>query len=737
MLKLEGIVEDIIFRNEVNSYTVAVLNTTDGNATIVGYAPFINIGETINVEGDWVYHPIYGEQLEFKNISLVVPTSINGIEKYLSSGLIPYIGPKTAKRIVEKFGLDSLDIIQKNPERLKEIEGIGDKKLKKIVEAFKEQGELRDIMVFLQQYGISTNYGIKIYKKYGKDTINIISENPYRLAEDIYGIGFKTADKIAQNMGISLESPYRIEGGIRYSINKFAGNGHTYVPKDELIKASSHLLDINEDLIEASIRDLAIKGILHIMNKDEEVIVYYTPYHIAENNVARKIIELSRIELDPINIDIEKAISIIEGEDGIIFADKQREAIEESISNGIMVMTGGPGTGKTTIINAIIKIFEDQGLTVHLAAPTGRAAKRMTETTGKEAKTIHRLLEYSYMEEEMAFGLNEESPLITDLLIIDEASMIDILLMNNLLKAIVPGTRLILVGDVDQLPSVGAGNVLKDIIESKVVKVVKLDEIFRQAEESMIVVNAHRINKGEYPYLNKKDKDFFFIRENNPKDIVKIILDLCKDRLPNFYNIDPLKDIQVLTPMKKGDAGTNALNKYLQEVLNPKSFGKSEKQIGDEIFRTGDKVMQIKNNYSTEWEIVRDGEVIEKGEGVYNGDFGFILDICENTSTMKVLFDEEKEVEYSFNQLDELKLSYATTVHKSQGSEFPVVIMPIYWGPPMLLTRNLLYTAITRAKNLVVLVGEEKYLRAMIANNKITKRYSSLDYKMRNIITMF
>lgn len=737
MLKLEGVVEDIIFRNEVNSYTVAVLNTRDGDATIVGYAPFINIGETINVEGDWVYHPVYGEQLEFTNMSLVVPTDLNGIEKYLSSGLIPYIGPKTAKRIVEKFGLDSLDIIQYNPERLKEIDGIGDKKLKKIVEAFEEQGELRNIMVFLQQYGITANYGIKIYKKYGKDTVNIISENPYRLAEDIYGIGFKTADKIAQNMGISLESPYRIEGGIRYTINRFAGNGHSYVPMAELIESSSFLLEIGENLIESSIRDLAIKGVLHIMNKDDETIVYYTPYHIAENNVARKVVELSRVELEKLNINMERAIATIEGEDGIVFADRQREAIEESISNGVMVMTGGPGTGKTTIINAIIKIFEDEGLVVHLAAPTGRAAKRMTETTGKEAKTIHRLLEYSYMEEDMAFGLNEESPLETDLLIIDEASMIDIILMNNLLKALVPGTRLILVGDVDQLPSVGAGNVLKDIIESKVVKVVELNEIFRQAEESMIVVNAHRINKGEYPHLNVKNKDFFFIRENKAQNIVNIILDLCKTRLPDFYKIDFLKDIQILTPMKKGDVGINALNKHLQETLNPKTFGKPEKQIGDEIFRVGDKVMQIKNNYSTEWEIVKDGAIVEKGEGVYNGDFGYILDICEDTSSLKVLFDEEKEVEYSFSELDELKLSYATTVHKSQGSEFPIVIMPIYWGPPMLLTRNLLYTAITRAKNLVVLVGEEKYLRSMIANNKITKRYSGLDYKIRNIMNVF
>ena len=737
MLSLEGVVEDIIFRNEVNSYTVAVLNTSDGEATIVGYAPFINIGETITVEGDWVYHPNYGEQLEFTNISLVVPSTINGIEKYLSSGMIPYIGPKTAKKIVEKFGLDTLDIIQFNPERLKEIEGIGDKKLKKIVEAFEEQGELRNIMVFLQQYGITANYGIKIYKKYGKDTVNIISENPYRLAEDIYGIGFKTADKIAQNMGISLNSPYRIEGGIRYSINKFAGNGHTYVPKEELKEATFNLLNVDRDLIEEAIRNLAIKGILHIMDKDGELIVYYTPYHVAENNVARKIVELSRVELDILDIDIEKSIYEIEGEDGIVFAQKQREAIEESISNGVMVMTGGPGTGKTTIINAIIKIFEDQGLTVHLAAPTGRAAKRMTETTGKEAKTIHRLLEYSHMEEDMAFGLNEESPLITDLLIIDEASMIDILLMNNLLKAINPGTRLILVGDIDQLPSVGPGNVLRDIIESAIVKVVKLDEIFRQGEESMIVVNAHRINHGEYPFLNEKDKDFYFIREENTKNIVNIILDLCKARLPNFYGIDSLKDIQILTPMKKGDVGINALNKHLQDSLNPQSYNKSEKQIGDEIFRVGDKVMQIKNNYSTEWEIVRDGEIVEKGEGVYNGDFGYILDIDKENNTILVLFDEEKEVEYTFSQLDELKLSYATTVHKSQGSEFKVVIMPIYWGPPMLLTRNLLYTAITRAKDLVVLVGEERYLRNMINNNRIAKRYSSLDTKIRNIMTMF
>lgn len=730
-------VEDIIYRNESNTYTVATLETTDGNATIVGYIPFINMGETLRVEGEWIYHSTYGEQLEIQNVSIVVPSTINGIEKYLSSGLIPYIGPKTAKRIVEKFGLDALDIIQYNPERLKEIEGIGDKKLEKIVEAFEEQGELRHIMVFLQQYGITANYGVRIYKKYGKDTINIISENPYKLSEDVFGIGFKTADKIAQKMGISQESPYRIQGGIRYTILKYAGNGHSYVPKEELLSSTSELLEVATNLVEESIRDLAIKGDIHLLNLQDKVLVYYTPFHVAENNVSRKIVELSRVELDSIEIDLDKEIKKVEGEDGILFATKQIEAIKESVDNGMVVITGGPGTGKTTTINAIIKIFEDQGLTVLLAAPTGRAAKRMTETTGREAKTIHRLLEYSFMEEDMAFGINEESPLETDLLIIDEASMIDILLMNSLLKAVLPGTRLILVGDVDQLPSVGAGNVLNDIIESGVVKVVKLDEIFRQAEESMIVVNAHRINKGEKPYLNEKEKDFYFIRLNNPEHIVTTVLDLCKERLPSYYGVDSLKDIQVLTPMKKGDVGTNALNKHLQNTLNPKVYGKKEKIIGDELFRVGDKVMQIKNNYTTEWEIIKDGAVHEKGEGVFNGDFGFILDIDDEGSTIKVLFDDEKEVEYGFSQLDELKLSYATTVHKSQGSEFPVVVMPIYWGPPMLLTRNLLYTAITRAKKLVVLVGEERYLRTMIANNRITKRYSSLDYKIRNIMTIF
>ncbi len=738
LLILEGTIEEIRFRNESNGYTIAKLNTSDGLVTIVGNAPFITIEETVKVEGEWVYHPTYGEQLSFTNITSVVPSTLTGIENYLSSGLIPHIGPKTAKKIVEKFGLDSLEIIQYNPERLKEIDGIGDKKLSRIMEAYEEQRELRDAMVFLQQYDITVNYGIRIYKKYGKETVNIVKENPYRLSEDIYGIGFKTADRIAHNMGINKESSHRTEAGVKYTIMEFAGNGHCYVPKEELIQRTQKLLDVEGNLIEEGIRNLALRGILNLIKDGEEVLVYYTPFHVAENNVSRKLTELSQVKLKQFEIDIDKEIRKIEEKEDIYFAEKQVLAIKESLNNGLVVITGGPGTGKTTIINAIIKICEDLELSVQLAAPTGRAAKRMTETTGKEAKTIHRLLEYSFVEEtDMAFGKDEDSPIETDLLIIDEASMIDILLANSLLKAITPGTRVILVGDIDQLPSVGAGNVLKDIIDSGAIKVVTLDEIFRQSQESMIVINAHKINSGEAPILNEKDKDFFFLTKESTGKILDTILELCEERLPSFYGVDKVKDIQVLTPMKKGEVGINSLNKHLQSILNPKANNKPEKKIGDELFRVGDKVMQIKNNYTTEWKIIRDGVEIEKGEGVFNGDFGFIIDIDEEERIIKVLFDEEKEVEYEYNQLDELKLAYATTVHKSQGSEFPVVVMPISWGPPMLLTRNLLYTAITRAKKLVVLVGDEKYLSMMIKNNRITKRYSALDKKIRNYLSVF
>ena len=739
LLVIEGIIEEIIFRNDTNGYTVARLNTSDGTITIVGNAAIINLEEMVEIEGDWVYHDRFGEQFSFTTIKTTIPSTLKGIENYLSSGLIPNIGPKTAKNIVERFGLDALDIIQYNPERLKEIPGIGDKKLEKISKAYEEHRELRDIMVYLQQYDITVNNGIKIYKKYGKDTINIISQNPYQLSEDVQGIGFKTADIIAKRMGISEISPFRIEAGLKFTMMNSAGEGHCYLPKEELMTKASKILNVEIDSIEESIRNLALRNNFYIVNEGDTALVYYMPYHTAENNVARKIIELSRVDFGELEVDIDKEIKKIEGHEEICFGNKQMLAIRESINNGVIIITGGPGTGKTTTINAIIKIYEDLGLNVVLAAPTGRAAKRMTETTGRESQTIHRLLELSFMdmEDEMAFNKDEDSPIDGDVLIIDEASMIDILLMNSLLKAINPGTRVVLVGDVDQLPSVGPGNVLNDLITSGCIKVVMLDEIFRQAEESMIIVNAHRINKGEAPILNEKDKDFFFMTESSTQSTIDTIISLIKDRLPSYYGVDPIKDIQILTPMKKGDVGINSLNKHLQGALNPGNDKRAEKHIGDVIYRIGDKIMQIKNNYKLKWKLMKDGMEVDEGEGVFNGDLGYITGIDNEENTITVLFDDEKKVEYEFSELDEIKLSYATTVHKAQGSEFPVVIMPIHWGPPMLLTRNLIYTAITRARQLVVLVGETKYLNMMIQNDKIANRYSSLEKKIRDFLTGF
>lgn len=737
MLTIEGVIEDIIFRNEDNGYTVAKLNSSDGSVTIVGNAAFINIDEMVEVRGEWIYHDKFGEQLQFETIKTTIPSTLKGIENYLASGILPYVGPKTAKNIVNEFGEDSLDIIQYNPERLKKIPGIGEKKIEKITAAYEEQREVKDIMVYLQGFNITVNNAIKIYKKYGKDTVGVINENPYRLSEDIHGIGFKTSDALAREMGIGLDSPYRIEAGLKFTMMKSSGDGHCYLPKDELLYKTSHLLQVETSLIEESIRDLIFKKNFHIVNELETSLVYYMPFHVAENNVARKIVELSKVDFTDLQVDVEKEIKRIEDEEEIEFHSKQLIAIKEAVEDGVVIITGGPGTGKTTTINAIINIFEDLEMNVVLAAPTGRAAKRMTETTGRESKTIHRLLEFAYMEEDMGFNRDEDSPIEADVIIIDESSMIDILLMNSLLKAINEGTRIILVGDIDQLPSVGAGNVLRDIINSESIRVVMLDKIFRQAEESMIVVNAHKINRGEIPILNGKDKDFYFLSQPNSSSTLNTIIGLNNERLPKYYDYDPLKDIQILTPMKKGDVGTKSLNKKLQETLNPKSTFKAEKKIGDEVFRVGDKVMQVKNNYNLEWKKIVGNMTVDKGEGVFNGDFGYIESIDHEANNLKVLFDDERLVEYSFNGLDELKLSYAITVHKSQGSEFPVVIMPVHWGPPMLLTRNLIYTGITRARELVVLVGEVKFLQMMIKNNRIAKRYSSLDKKIKEYIEVF
>ncbi len=736
---IRGTVFEIIFRNEDNGYTVALLETEDNMLTITGVFSSIIQGEAIEVHGNMTNHPRYGEQFKVEVYELVLPSTSEGIEKYLASGLIKGIGKATAQKIVEKFKEDTFKTIQYEPEKLCKIEGIGKKKAAVIAESFLEQIDLKEIMLFLQKYGISPSYGVKIYKSYGKDTINKVRSNPYQLTEDIYGIGFKLADKIAETMGIEQQSPFRISAGIKFILMEYASKGHSYVPKHSLINNACSLLHLQENIIQSEISNMAFQEKLYIDIINNESCVYYLPYFYAETNVCKKLIELACVDFDIDKEDIKNKISTIEKETQLILADNQKEAVYQAISNGVTVITGGPGTGKTTTINAIIKIYEILKKKIGLCAPTGRAAKRITETSGKEAKTIHRLLEYSYGEEEnsLSFSKNEETPLDYDVIIIDEMSMVDILLMNSLLKAIVKGTRLILVGDTDQLPSVGAGNVLKDIIDSNIIKVVELNKIFRQAQESMIVVNAHKINKGEHPIFNIKDNDFYFMREKTNEKVLETIVGLCTNRLPSHYNLDPLKDIQVLSPMKKGTIGVIELNNKLQAVLNPPAKHKKEKKAGGYVFRTGDKIMQIKNNYQAKWTITHSDNTKEDGEGIYNGDIGYITFIDELEQQLWAEFDQNKEVVYNFNQLDELILAYAATVHKSQGSEFPAVIMPIAWGPPMLLTRNLLYTAITRAKHLVVLVGYEKYLSTMIENNRISKRYSALDLRLSSIKELY
>ncbi len=735
-MEIQGIVEDIIYRNESNGYTVGKLYTSDGSITFVGQVPYIQNDQAVLLNGEWIYHNKFGEQFQFESMETIMPTTTKGIENYLGSGLIPHIGPKTAKRIVDKFGEKALDIIQYYPERLLEIEGIGKKKLKVIMESFDEQREIREVMVALQEFNISPNQSMKIYKEYGTETLKVIRENPYRLAEDIHGMGFRTADEIAEKVGLEKSSPHRLQAGLKYVVTRAAGEGHCYLPEGELLDKAAGLLQIRSEDLNDPLTSLLLSKSFHLVQSGEERIVYYMPYHMAENSVAKVLVELSLVEQDEIVADMEKALDNLEKNQEFSFGKKQRDAVQSVLQNGVTVITGGPGTGKTTIINAIIALMEAEKKEILLAAPTGRAAKRITETTGREARTIHRLLEISFQDDNLQFNKNEEEPLDADVVIVDETSMVDILLMNQLLRAIKPGTRLVLVGDVDQLPSVGAGNVLRDIINSGVIKVVILDEIFRQGEESMIIVNAHLVNKGEKPVLNIKDKDFFFMSKDSGIEVRDTIVQLCLHRLPDFYGLDPIRDIQVLSPMRKGDSGVTALNKALQEAINPPSPRKNEKAMGDELFREGDKVMQIKNNYKASWVIKKDGIKTEEGEGVFNGDFGYVQLIDQDEGILQVVFDDDREVEYQFTQLDELRLAYATTIHKSQGSEFPAVVIPVFSGPPMLLTRNLLYTAITRARDLVVLVGHHRYLNQMIRNNLITERYSSLDRKMREYLNI-
>ena len=738
-MEIQGVVDQIVYKNDDNGYVVLKLKTKDDLIAAVGYVPFITEGQRVKIEGKWVIHPTFGQQVKIKSCEEILPSNIEGIERYLSSGLIPGIGPVTAKNIVKKFGEDSLDIIEMNPGKLKEVDGIGEKKAFAISEAFKEQRELKNVMVFLQTYGVSTAYGIKIFKKYGQNTINTVRENPYKLCEDISGIGFKTADRIARNLGMPLNSIERAKAGIKYILYSFTANGHTYLPMKNLLFESKRLLNIPEEIIKEAVsisaasKDIVIEG-----EEYSSTNVYLSSFYYAELGVARRLIEISLSGTEKNLYGIDEEINSYEKENNIEFADEQRQAITAGVKEGLCIITGGPGTGKTTIIKCMIRIFEKMGLTVVLGAPTGRAAKRITETTGREAKTIHRLLEMEFIssDDSPSFVRDEGNPIEADVIIIDEASMIDILLMNSLLKALAPGAKLILVGDVDQLPSVGPGNVLRDMIESKVITTVRLRHIYRQADESLITVNAHRINDGEMPFLNDRDKDFFFIQRNANHEIVDEILDLIKNRLPFFKDgFDPIKDMQILSPTRKGEIGIYNLNKRIQEILNPPSKDKAERDLKDFIFREGDKVMQIKNNYNLEWTKIN-GSGEASGTGVFNGDIGYIKEIDNENKRLLVVFDDDRQVYYDFINLDELELAYAITIHKSQGSEFKVVLIPISYGPPMLMTRNLIYTAVTRAKDLVVLVGLKQALYVMINNNTITERFSNLKQRIINFVSL-
>ena len=737
MEALNGIVESIVFKSSDTGYTVIKFRENNIIHTAVGVLPHVKEGQNLKITGSWVNHSQFGKQFKVEECEEILPTSKDGIEKYLSSGIIQGIGPVTAKKIVNKFGEDTLNILDNNIERLKEIEGIGKKKLETIIESYREQRELKNITIFLQTHGLSVNQCLKIYKKYGASSVDTVKNNPYILCDEISGIGFKTSDKIARSLGIEIDSPFRIQSGIRYVINEFCANGHSFMPKDELIKEASNVLTVSGDIIEENIKNAALDRKIKLERVNDKEGVFTIPNYYCELGITNRILTLAISNFQDISVDVDHLILQFEKKNNITFAESQKDAIISAFQNGIEIITGGPGTGKTTIIKCIIEIFETCGLKVLLGAPTGRAAKRMSESTGKEATTIHRMLAMGVFEkEESVFVTNaEEHSLEADVVIIDEASMIDITLMNALLKSIKVGTRLIIVGDVDQLPSVGAGNVLNDFIESGFTKVVRLKEIFRQGKESMIVVNAHKINKGEMPKLNEKGTDFFFIRNDIQEGILNTIIDLINTRLPKFNsNWDKLKSIQVLVPMKKGVLGVTNLNERIQNVLNPKAPYKKEKEFRSMVFREGDKVMQIKNNYSLKWTRIA-GKGEHEGLGVFNGDMGFIESIDLEGKKLSIIFDDERRVIYDFMYLDELDLAYAITIHKSQGSEFPVVIIPAYMGAPLLMNRNLLYTGITRAKEMVVVVGIPKALKYMVDNTRSMERYSSLNWRIKEVIS--
>ena len=739
MDNITGYVDHIVYQNSDNGYTVMALVAEGEEVTCVGMCKGLGQGENISAEGEYIEHPVYGRQFKIQTYETVAPTDRAGMERYLGSGAIRGVGEALAARIVKKFGDDTFRIIEEEPERLAEVKGISERKAQEIAVQMEEKKDLREALVYLQQYGISNTLAVKIYNTYGMEMYSVMRENPYRLAEDVSGVGFRIADEIAGRIGIHTDSDYRIRSGILYTLLQAVGEGHCFLPLELLLRRASELLGVSEENIRPQVDNLIMDR--KLVAKGDAV--FAATYYYAELNCANMLRNLNIPMLEAENLPaqdmaIRKRLERMAENLSMELDELQLKAVEESIKNGLFILSGGPGTGKTTTINMIIRYFESEGMDIFRAAPTGRAAKRMTEATGFEAKTIHRLLELnSALSDDDTrranFERNQENPLEADVVIIDEMSMVDIQLFQALLKAILPGTRLILVGDVNQLPSVGPGQVLRDLMNSEAFPMVTLEKIFRQAGESDIVVNAHRINKGEQIALDNKSRDFFLLERNDVNVIYKHMIQLIREMLPKYVNATPF-DIQVLTPMRKGSLGCETLNGILQRYLNPADPHKKEHSYGNTVFREGDKVMQIKNNYQLEWEIVgRYNIPIDKGMGVFNGDMGRVLEINETMSTLLVEFDDGRRVNYPFSGLEELELSYAITIHKSQGSEYPAVILPLLGGPRMLFNRNLLYTGITRARNCVTILGSSETVRNMIDNVSENRRYTALESRIREI----
>ena len=726
MESLAGYVEHIIYRNADNGYTVLNLVSGEDEITCVGIFSAIAEGENIEAQGEYTEHPTYGQQFKVASFEEKAPEDEEAIERYLGSGAIKGIGLAMAARIVRRFKEDTFRIIEEEPERLAEIKGISSRKAMEIASQVNEKRDLRQAMIFLQQYGITMNLAVKVYQAYGQDIYSIIRENPYRLADDIDGVGFRTADEIAARVGIRMDSDFRVRSGILYTLLQASGEGHTYLPETELTPRASKLLNVTAEQVEKQYMDLAIERKIILKQMEDQTQIYAASFYYMEANTATMLKRLN-VSYDVSDAEIEQRIRGIEKKSGMTLDEHQVTAVKEAVRNGLLVITGGPGTGKTTTINTIIRYFELEGLEIFLAAPTGRAAKRMSETTGFEARTVHRMLELNGgAEGSGGFERDESNPLEANVIIVDEMSMVDISLMYSLLKAISVGTRLILVGDVNQLPSVGPGSVLRDIIQSHACNVVMLTKIFRQASTSDIIVNAHKINHGEEVILDNKSMDFFFLKRYDADVIINVVLQLIKQKLPKFVDATPY-DIQVLTPMRKGLLGVERLNGILQRYMNPPANDKVEKEYGSTVFREGDKVMQTKNNYQLAWEIrTKFGLTVDKGLGIFNGDMGIIRQINDFAEQMIIEFDEGRMVEYPYKLLDELELAYAITIHKSQGSEYPAVVIPLLGGPMMLMNRNLLYTAVTRARKCVTLVGNEVTFQQMIQNTSQQKRYSGL-----------